>query len=283
MPDTHQAPASRPVPAPVDDPVAALDVARSRIYEAFAPIPFDPDMMRIGVDPEAVLALDGPVRELDPAVLARFALKVGTTWGGADDLRRVTPRLLDLAADHQLPLDRGLMWSKLSWAEWASWPSYQVTTIREFIRCDWRRLLCAPPRPAHLAQRWLADTVHGVDDVVPFLDVWHERLRDTDVADRHRAAVGHLVVLLINSPLRPDFPETIAAVLPGHADAAEALGDWLASATTSHLLERAAVLLEGGPDERRVRTALDRLHRFRARVGSGPVGASGSVSPGRDR
>src|SRR5699024_2400964 len=99
-------------------------------------------------------------RSLDASLLARFVLKVGTTWGGAEDLRRVAPRVLELAADHRLPLDRGLVWSKLSWADWTLWPSYQVATVREFARADWLRLLCSPPRPAHLAHRWLSDAVH---------------------------------------------------------------------------------------------------------------------------
>ena len=53
-------------------------------------------------DLAVVCALASSVVELAmPAdLVARFVLRAGTSWGGPDDLRRVVPRALVLAADH---------------------------------------------------------------------------------------------------------------------------------------------------------------------------------------
>src|SRR5690606_23485576 len=121
----------------------AFAVATRRLYKAFESAVFDPAMPRFSptVTEDDVAALGGPVAEIPAPLVARFVLKVGTTWGGPDDLRRVAPRALELSANGELPLDRGLLSAKLRWADWPTWPTYQVTTVREFLRCEWCRLL----------------------------------------------------------------------------------------------------------------------------------------------
>ncbi len=262
---TPSLPDLRSLPA---DPSAALTTATERLYQAFAALPFDPDMPRspgsVGADDLAGLA--GPVRSLPPAVVGRFLLKAGTTWGGPDDVRRVAPRALELAADHLLPIDRGLLWAKLRWAGWPSWPTYQSVTVRAFLRAEWARLLRADPRPAHLAHRWLRQVADGVDDLSPFLDDWHDALGPLAPPVHHRASTGHLVLLLLNSPLRPDHPHTIRDLVPGHPHAVAQLTDWLTGPGTEHELRRAAVVLAGTNDSRRVAVAVERLLRLQVAV-----------------
>lgn len=250
------------------DPVAELATATSRLYTAFAGARFDPSMTRSpgSVTDAEVAALGGPVGSLPPALLGRFLLKAGTTWGGPEDIRRVAPRALELAADHQLPIDRGLLWAKLRWAGWPDWPTYQVVTARAFLRAEWARLLRSDPRPAHLAHRWLRDAAEGIDDLGPFLDDWHDALGPLTPPPHHRAATGHLVVLLLNSPLRPDHPETARDLFPAHPAAADQLTAWLTGPGTDHELRRAAALLADTSDSRRVAVAVERLQRFRAAV-----------------
>ena len=58
-----------------------------------------------------------------PSWCSRFVRKFGTTWGTTDDLRRVTPRVLTLAADHRLDISRSLVWQQLRAARWTTWPA----------------------------------------------------------------------------------------------------------------------------------------------------------------
>ncbi|QXC62896.1 hypothetical protein KSP35_08985 [Aquihabitans sp. G128] len=250
------------------DPVAALATATERLYAAFGSVPFNPDMARSpgSVSDADVAALAAPVATLPPALVARFLVKAGTTWGGPDDIRRVLPRALELAADHQLPIDRGLMWAKLSWAGWPDWPTYQVVTTRAFHQAEFGRLLRSDPRPAHLAHRWLRHAAAGFDDLTPFLVDWHDALGPLNHPAHHRAATGHLVVLLVSSHLRPDYPETAQLLFPGRPAAAEQLTDWLSGPGTDHELQRAATALADTSDARRVNVAVERLRRFRAAV-----------------
>ncbi|HEX2576778.1 MAG TPA: hypothetical protein VHK88_10550 [Aquihabitans sp.] len=249
------------------DPASALASATEHLYTAFASVPFHAGMWRSpGVGDAEVAALGEPVGSLPPDLLARFLVKAGTTWGRPDDVRRIAPRALELAADHQLPIDRGLLWAKLRWAGWPDWPTYQVVTVRAFLRAEWNRLLRADPRPAHLAHRWLRHAASAVDDLGPFLDDWLDALGPLEAPVHHRAATGHLVVLLLGGPLRPDLPATVGDLFPGDPAAAEQLTRWLVGPGTDHELRRAASVLAGTSDARRVDVAVERLRRLRRAV-----------------
>lgn len=273
------------------DPVAAVATATERLYTAFAAVAFDPLMAHSpgSVTPTDLTGLGAPVATLDPELVARFLVKAGTTWGGPDDIRRVAPRALELAADHQLPIDRGLLWAKLRWAGWPGWPTYQVVTVRAFLRAEWGRLLRSDPRPAHLAHRWLRHAAYAVGDLDPFLEDWHDALGPLTPPAHHRAATGHLVVLLINSALRPDHPQTADDLFPGRPDAAAQLTGWLTGPGTRHELQRAAVTLADTSDSRRVEVALERLQRFRTAVAcaagepEAPLEPTSEVGPRRPR
>lgn len=275
-----------PIPAPpsgrpdhLSAPGAALAIATERLYAAFASLPFDPTMVRMpGVSDDDVAALGAPVGSLDPALLSRFILKAGTTWGAPADVRRVAPRALELAANHQLPIDRGLLWAKLRWAGWPEWPTYQVVTVRAFLRAEWIRLLCAEPRPAHLAYRRLSHPADGLGDIREFLADWLETMGPNPPPAHQRAATGHLVVLLIGSPLRPDQPRTATGLFPGNPAAAAQLTAWLTSPHIITSLERSAAALSGTADSRRVALALERLARFRAAV-QRSIHEAGSTAP----
>jgi hypothetical protein len=254
-------------------PTDALHVAADRMYAAFEAIPFDAGMPR---DPGTVNDIDmasiaGSVPSLPASTVARFVVKAGTTWGGPDDFRRIAPRALELAADLELPVDRGLLWAKMRWAGWTDWPTYQTTTVREFLRSEWARLLRADPRPSHVGHRWLRYAADGLDDLGPYLDEWHVALDAGTPAPHRRAATGHLVILLVNSPLRPDHPATVHDVFPAHPDAAEQLTRWLTDPVTTDRLSLARYSLAGTSDARRVGVALERLIRFGAAVRRTPT------------
>ncbi len=252
------------------DPTAALEAATTNLFEAFSGIGFDPSMAHPPTVADAeVAALGGPVPELAPDLVARFVIRAGTSWGGSDDLRRVAPRALVLAADNALPVDRGVLWDKLRAAGWPAWSDREVEAVARFLRAEWGRLVRSSPRPAHAAHRWLAPVSRATHDLSPFLDDWHEALGPLTPPAHHQAAVGHLVALLLDSPLRPDLPETVAElVAPGEDAAAGQLTAWLVGPATRHQLERAATDLAGTRHSRRCSLALERLGRFCRAVAS---------------
>lgn len=245
-------------------PTEALRLAAERMDAAFASVPGDPAMVRDRrtVSDADVAAITGPVSSIPAATVARFVVKAGTTWGGPDDFRRIAPRALELAADLALPVDRGLLWAKMRWAGWTDWPTYQTTAVREFLRCEWARLVRSDPRPSHVAHRWLRSAADGLDDLGPYLTEWHEALDAATPAPHRRAATGHLVVLLVHSPLRPDHPATVHDVIPAHPEAADQLARWLADPATTERLDLAADALADTSDARRVAVAGERLRRF---------------------
>jgi hypothetical protein len=252
-------PTTRPPAADPPRPTT-FDAAAASLYDAFGTVAHRPDMphCRHCVTDADIALLAGPVRELAPVVVARFVGKAGTTWGDGHDLRRVAPRALHLAADHQLPFSRGVLLEKLAAAGWSSWPPAEVNAVCHFLLADWQRLLASPPRAGHAAHRWLRQTATVVFDLDPFLQGWSQALS----APPGPAAV-HLAVVLVQSDLRPDFPASITALFDT-ADAADRFGVWLAEPTTLDHLRRAADALAATADARRLALAVDRLTRYRA-------------------
>lgn len=246
--------------------VSSFHSARRDLFEAFDAEPFDAAMRRCGhcVSDDEVAALGAPVAAIDPELLGRFVVKAGTTWGGPHDLRRVAPRALMLAADGRLPVSRGLLWEKLGWAGWPTWPADQATAVHRFLLAEWTRLLGATPRPAHSAHGWLRQVACATGDLTPFLAAWNESISPIAKAPRRRAAILHLTALLVDSELRPDFPGTVATVLGDDPGAAEQLTGWLTGADTERELRRAAEALAHTRDARRVEVAAERLRRFHA-------------------
>ncbi len=246
------------------DPTDHLGTATVALYDAFTSVPFDQGMARCPhcVSKEQVELLGSAVPALAPDLVARFVVKAGTTWGGPSDLRRVAPRALDLAAEGRLPVSRTLLWEKLRAAGWPAWPPRQVAAVHGFLEAEWDRLLRSPPRRAHAAHRWLGQTAHGIDDLTPFLDAWHDALGPLTPRPHQEAAVGHLVALLTTSAFRPDLPETVADLVPAGSPAADQLTAWLSGPATGHELRRAAAAMADTGEARRVSVAVERLRRF---------------------
>ncbi|MBK6855372.1 MAG: hypothetical protein IPG97_02105 [Microthrixaceae bacterium] len=153
------------------DPSASFDDATRALYAAFADVAHRPNMARCRhcVTDSDVAALAGAVTTLPAPSISRFLAKAGTTWGDGEDLRRVAPRALHLAADRQLTFGRQVLLEKLANAGWSTWPPAQVDAICRFLLAEWTRLIASPPRPAHCAHGWLSQTATVVSDLTPFL------------------------------------------------------------------------------------------------------------------
>lgn len=267
-------PTSHPIPMSTTSASSGIGYpdAVEFLYSSFADVAHRPEMPRCEhcVSEADVSSLGAEVRSLDAALVARFVTKAGTTWGHAEDLRRVAPRALHLASEHALPVNRSVVLHKLASADWAGWPAHQVDALCRFLIAEWDRILDSPPRPAHAAHRWIRQTASATADLTPFLQAWQRRL-----ADAPGTPAVHLSVLLVNSELRPDLPESVTALFdprpgdpkrspaPTKAGLATQLASWLDTPSTEANLARAASALAHTADARRLSLAVDRLRRFR--------------------
>ncbi len=246
----------------------SLAPAAAHLYAAFADVPQPAVVSHCPhcVSLAELQALTGPVAALSPELVSRFIRKAGTTWGDADDLRRIAPRALTLAADHRLNVSRSLLWQKLRWAGWSTWPDPQSDAVGRFLLAEFTRMLRVPPRPAHMAHRWLGQVSAGIDDLSGFLTVWHDSMGPLPEPAIQQPAVHHLVELLTSSPLRPDLPATLADVFPSNPDVADQVRAFLTGPGIDLDLRRTASDLSGSSSARRVNVAVERLRRYRAAV-----------------
>lgn len=247
----------------------SLAPAARQLYASFAGISGSEPVAHCPhcVSSAEIAALAAPVHTLSPELLSRFIRKLGTTWGETDDLRRVTPRLLTLAADHRLSVSRSLVWQQMRAAHWTTWPQEETDAIGRFLLAEFTRLLRVPPRPAHVAHRWLSQVSNGIDDLSGFVTVWQDSIGPLPDPSIQITAVGHLVELLTSSPLRPDLPATMADVFPLNPGAATQISAFLTGPGTDLDLRRAATELAATPSARRINVAVERLRRFRSASG----------------
>jgi hypothetical protein len=249
----------------------SLAPAARALVEAFADVEAAPVPLHCPhcIDADDLAASAGPIGAISPDLASRLVLKAGTTWGGPDELRRIVPRVLTLAADHRLNVSRSLVWSQLRAAGWDAWPLHQREAIGRFLLAEFSRLLRVPPRPAHVAHRWLGQVSVGIDDLSGFLTVWHDSIGALPDPSIQRSAVAHLVELLTSSPLRPDLPATMADAFPANPAAGPQVTAFLCGPGVDLDLRRAAADLTGTRHARRVNVAVERLRRFRAAVERG--------------
>lgn len=249
----------------------SLAPAAATLFEAFADLSPEPAPNHCPhcLSPDELALAAGPAASLPPELAAKLVRKAGATWDAPGDLRRLTPRLLTLAADHRLGVDRALLFSRLRDAGWVDWPARQRDAVGRFLLAEFARLLRNPPRPAHAAHRWISQVSAGIDDLGGFLTVWHDSIGPLPDPPVQETAVAHLVELLTTSPLRPDLPATVADAFPLNPLAGPQVTEFLCGPGVDLDLRRAATELADTPKARRVNVAVERLRRFRAAVERG--------------
>lgn len=113
-----------------------------------------------------------PLRKLNAIDLEKYAHKALTTWGEVNDLKHFLPRLFELAG-HQLlqggrDFDEPILFSKLAYGEWHTWPEPEQRSLRDFMFALWQEAL--------KEERNVDDilTAIGVTKtpLEPFLDEW---------------------------------------------------------------------------------------------------------------
>lgn len=90
-----------------------------------------------------------PLHQLTAEHLEAYAMDSLYTWGGVDDFRHFLPRLFELAVTSDWfgigCAGIETLFSKLTYAEWRTWPTTEQKVITEFLHSFWRAALDTPP------------------------------------------------------------------------------------------------------------------------------------------
>ncbi len=171
-----------------------LQAAIELLYEAFAHCP-RPEKIRCCpcgcTEPGAtdhLLAV--PIRALRFSEIADYAFSAMTTQGTVDDFRYLLPRLFEGITQEPYNYNPEILFGKLSYAKWMTWPEGEFSAIRRYMRAFWRASLESFPLEARLPGIFEIETVlcsiartgEPLDD---YLGIWTE--------NRTQNATSHLV------------------------------------------------------------------------------------------
>jgi hypothetical protein len=113
------------------------------------------------------------LRELTQDDLGRYAGKAMTTWGNVDDFKHFLPRLFELTAAFQSPYEEYVVFGKLDYGRWRTWPPAEIAAIEQYFLALWDVVLGSDawnfrdyftaitgiyPRFDELLQHWEAST-----------------------------------------------------------------------------------------------------------------------------
>ncbi len=168
-----------------------LTAAVAGLYRAFAAVPKPVrldycDHCFLAEEERALLA-PVPLTELSGAVLQPYVANVILTVGGPDDFRYFLPRLLELVARGEFDWpDLEMVFGRLRFAEWTTWPAGERDAVRAYLRALWHATLREDGRNAGDV---LCAIGNAEDDLTPYLDAWVAAMSTP-------AAREHLLVLL---------------------------------------------------------------------------------------
>jgi hypothetical protein len=116
-----------------------------------------------------------PLRQLGAEKLSEFAHSSMTTWGSVDDLRHFLPRLFELVANHEdrRLVDLEILFGKLAYGHWKTWPTAEQQAIVQFLHAMWRSVLSRFPQPDRNVDAYLCAIGQAEDDIRMYLDEWN--------------------------------------------------------------------------------------------------------------
>ena len=142
----------------------------------------------VGPEHSAKLAAP-PLRELTYEDLERYSRKAISTWGNVRHFKHFLPRLLELSIEHRDDfLDLAVVFGKLKYAQFDSWPQRERDAVNRFFDEYWDYQLDDSIVGAFedSIDTILCSISNALSSVQRFLDAWI--LTRTDNARRHLAA-----------------------------------------------------------------------------------------------
>lgn len=157
------------------EPDQLLGLAVERSYAAFARNRLGRSMVvrRRDVSPEDVAALSGPTRAVAAAAIDRWLPHAVTTWGTAEDLRALLPRVFELLTAGLLDTPPEVLFAKLRHADAPGWPIDEQAALEDVVSALWLATLARHPSPVGLsAGRLLTALAELGREISPYLDDW---------------------------------------------------------------------------------------------------------------
>ena len=183
--------------APQPDRVLGLAIERS--YEVFARNQVGTSMVmrRDDITADDVAALAGPVRSVPAAAIDRWLPHAVTTWGTADDLRALLPRVFELLTAGLLSAPPELVFARVRQSDVAGWPHDEAAAFEDVVAALWLATLAEHPAAiGHPAMRVLAAIAELDRPLRPYLDDWIllvTSAREGAPARRHLAELARRV------------------------------------------------------------------------------------------
>lgn len=172
-------------------PDQLLGLAVERAYVTYAGNRLGRSMVvrRRDVSPAEVAALAGPIRTVTAAAIDRWLPHAVTTWGTAEDLRALLPRLFELFTAGLLDTSPEVLFAKLRHADAPGWPTAERAALDALTSASWRAGLARHPSPMGPAGRLLIALAELGREISPYLDDWSQLLGaggpEADSARRH--------------------------------------------------------------------------------------------------
>jgi len=198
-----------------------------------------------------------PLLELRFADLEDYSCSAMTTQGTVEDFRYLLPRLFQGIAEEDYGYNPEILFGKLAYAKWLSWPQDEVTAVRNYFYALWQTALSSFPIQERLPaffeiETVLASIAHSGEAIELYLSIW--------TATRTKQADQHLIQFV--TMYGADFAggRTFDAAFWEDAKAqAGALRGWLLREDTLQRIEGAAHLLETDGHEHLFQPALEVL------------------------
>lgn len=214
---------------PPPDKLLGLAVERSYLSFAHNRLGRSMVMRRGDVTRADVAALSGPIRSVAAAAIDRWLPHAVTTWGTAEDLRALLPRVFELLTAGLLDTPPEVLFAKLRHAAVPDWPIDEQAAVEDVLAALWLATLTRHPSPIGLpAGRMLTALAELGRDLHPYLDDWllllSSHAPEAEPARQHLEDLARQVQSLRRSGL-----DAAALFWRPHPDEAARLEAWLAS------------------------------------------------------
>jgi hypothetical protein len=155
---------------------SALKSAIEGLYQTFSRYSLPPHVdgcPHCVSDKDHALLYSRDLRDLGPDELKRYAFKAMSTWGDENDFRHFLPRIFELVSvdGESLPIDPEILFKKLAYGHWQTWPSDERQAITGFLEALWSNVLDHFPCEIS-AEDCLCAIAQAADDMTRYLDRW---------------------------------------------------------------------------------------------------------------
>jgi hypothetical protein len=238
----------------VDDlPGERLRQAIEDLYTVFAGYALPPHVEGCAhcvFEADHKLLYSADLRHLHPGDLEKYARKAMTTWGDPNDFRHFLPRIFELICLNTLweSLDLEIVFSKLDYGEWRSWPAEEQEAITSFLVALWTDVLDHYPHAFDM-DTCLCCLGQAEDDLGPYLSMW--RIAGSLPAALHfNDFIEHNTARFPTK--RPQRWKLRDAFWEDRPKAAQQVSSWLLSPTRKEELETAFFKFSGDAENARI-------------------------------